>query len=57
MFACPAAFVGYHLVHGILKIAALSSFWAVFLALMGALIAFRVAWSRMARFGEERGVC
>lgn len=47
MFAAPAAFVGYHLVHGIMLLTTASTFASALMATFGALVAGLAAWARI----------
>ncbi len=46
-YAAPAAFAGYHAVHGLAAIGAPSPGWHELLSITGALVIGFVAWSRM----------
>jgi hypothetical protein len=46
-YAVPAAFAGYHAVHGLAKIGSASPGWQEVLSVAGALVIGLVAWSRM----------
>ena len=46
-YAAPAAFAGYHAVHGLTSIGSPSPGWHELLSIAGALVIGLVAWSRM----------
>ena len=46
-YAAPAAFAGYHAVHGLASIGSPSPGWHQLLSITGALVIGLVAWSRM----------
>ena len=47
LFAAPAAFAGYHAVHGLAAMSSPSPGWHEFLSITGAIVIGLVAWSRM----------
>ena len=47
LFAAPAAFAGYHAVHGLASMSSPSPVWHERLSITGALVIGHVAWSRM----------
>lgn len=47
LFAAPAAWAGYHAVHGLASMSSPSPVWHELLSITGALVIGLVAWSRM----------
>ncbi len=47
LFAAPAAFAGYHAVHGLASMSSPSPVWHELLSITGALVIGLVAWNRM----------
>ncbi|MBN9505384.1 MAG: hypothetical protein J0I69_05100 [Altererythrobacter sp.] len=50
LFAVPAAFAGYHAVHGVLALGGVPDLWRQFIAGAGALAVGASAWGRLAAF-------
>ncbi len=53
LFAAPAAFAGYHAVHGLASMGSPSPAWHEFLSATGALVIGLVAWSRMSALARD----